>query len=240
MAIHERIELSVPDAASRRAHISRPDGGGSDPGRGVVVLHDATGFRSDTVRHCDRFADEGYVAIAPDLFAGGRPGCIVAIFRSMLRNDGEAFAVIDVARQRLASDPQVDPSRIGVVGFCMGGGFALVSAADQPFAVAAPFYGAVPRRRERLDGVCPLIAQYGAKDLAFSSHAQRLAGHLAALEVPHELVVHEGVGHSFMNAHTDPWFTYGRHLPPLYAGYDQATEADAWPRLLRFFDTHLA
>lgn len=238
MPVHETVELSVPGTRDRRASICRPDDAPS-PGRGVVILHDATGLRADTVRHCERFAGEGYTAIAPDLFAGGRPGCVVAVLRSMVSEEGEAYAVIDAARQRLAADPAVDPARIGVVGFCMSGGFALIAAADQTFAVAAPFYGRVPERAERLRGLCPVIAQYGARDVMFAAHAQRLAGHLVALDVPHELVVHEGVGHSFMNAHTDPLFTYGRHFPPLYAGYDEPTEADAWSRLLRFFDAHL-
>ena len=204
-----------------------------------MVIHDATGFRRDTVRHCDRFAEEGYTAIAPDLYAGGRPGCVVAVIRSLLREEGQGFDVIDAARSHLAADDQVDADRIGVVGFCMGGGFALIAAADQAFAVAAPFYGAVPRRAERLREVCPLIAQYGARDTAFASHARRLTAHLAAQDVDHEVVMHDGVGHSFMNDHQDLFFRVAPYLPPLYAGYDEATEADAWQRLLHFFEGHL-
>ncbi len=234
----EYVQLAVSGTTPRRARIARPSPDRASR-RGVVVIHDATGFRADTERHCERFAAEGYTAIAPDLYAGGRPGCVVATLRSMRTEDGEAYAVIDAARRHLAAEGQVEESQIGVVGFCMGGGFALIAAADQPFAVAAPFYGLVPQRADRLRGVCPLIAQYGGRDRAFAPHARRLTQHLDELEVPHEVVVHEGVGHSFMNAHGDLWFTLGRYLPPLYGGYDEPTEADAWQRLLRFFDQHL-
>lgn len=234
----EYVELSVPGTVARRARIARPTPARANR-RGVVVIHDATGFRADTERHCERFAAEGYTAIAPDFYAGWRPACVVATMQSMRTQKGPAFDIIATARRHLAADPGVDEDRIGVVGFCMGGGFALIAAADQPFAVAAPFYGLVPEGAERLRGVCPLIAQYGGKDVAFAPHARRLSEHLSQLEVPHEVVVHEGVGHSFMNAHRDPWFTVGRYFPPLYGGYDEPTEADAWTRLLRFFDEHV-
>ncbi|MEM6927592.1 MAG: dienelactone hydrolase family protein [Myxococcota bacterium] len=236
---HEDIALPVPGTVTRKARLTRPDPARANR-RGVVVIHDMTGFRQDTLRHCDRFADEGYVALAPDLFAGGRPGCVVATLRSMVSQKGEGFAVIDAARQHLADDPEVDGDKLAVIGFCMGGGFALVAAADQAFAVAAPFYGAVPREARRLQGVCPLIAQYGARDTAFTSHAGRLAAHLTELEIPHEVVMHDGVGHSFMNDHPGLFFAVSSHLPPLHAGYDAATEADAWSRVLAFFDEHLA
>ncbi|MEO0606385.1 MAG: dienelactone hydrolase family protein [Myxococcota bacterium] len=236
---HEDIELPVAGTVTRKARLTRPDPTRANR-RGVVVIHDLTGFRQDTLRHCERFADEGYVALAPDLFAGGRPGCVVATIRSMTSQKGEAFTVIDAARQHLAADPEVDEDKLAVIGFCMGGGFALVAAADQAFAVAAPFYGSVPREARRLQGTCPLIAQYGARDTAFASHARRLAAHLTELEVPHEVVMHEGVGHSFMNDHRDVFFAISRYLPPLHAGYDATTEADAWSRVLAFFDAHLA
>lgn len=234
----EQVQLTVPGTTSRNATIVRPP---PEKGhrRGVVVIHDATGFRRDTIRHCSNFAEQGYVAIAPDLYAGGRPGCIVRVLQSMRTHRGEAYDVIEAARAHLAADPDVDAHRIGVIGFCMGGGFALVAAADQAFAVAAPFYGSVPGRAARLRGVCPVIAQYGDKDTAFAPHVRRLTAHLSVLDVPHEIVVHEGVGHSFMNDHPDVLYRLGRYVPPLYAGHDGPTEADAWARVLAFFDQHL-
>lgn len=218
--------------------LARPPGEGP-PGPAVVVIHDLTGFRADTARHCDRFAAAGFTALAPDLFGGGHPGCVVRALLSHQQGGGEGFAIIEAARAWLADQPGVDPSQICITGFCMGGGFALLAAADGAYAVAAPFYGTVPAQAERLRGLCPTIAQFGAKDLVFRSHHRRLSAHLAALDVPHEVVVYEGVGHSFMNDHRDPLFALGG-LTPMRASYSAETEAVAWDRMLAFFRTHLA
>jgi carboxymethylenebutenolidase len=224
------------DGSPNPAVLALPDGEGPVPG--VVVVHDITGFRADTRRHCARFAAEGFAAAAPDLYMGGRPSCVVRTLTSLLRGEGEGLQVIEATRAALAAHPRVDPDRIGIIGFCMGGGFALMAAADGPYAVAGPFYGTVPRSAERLRGLCPTLAQFGQQDLAFRSHAARLGRHLEALGIEHELVMHEGVGHSFMNAHEDPLFSLGR-LTPLRARHDAAVEADAWARLLRWFRAHL-
>ncbi len=227
----------VAAGRERDAVLATPAGAGPHPG--VVIIHDLTGFRADTRRHCARFADEGYAAIAPDLYAGGSAACVVQTLLSMTTHRGAAYEVIAEARRTLAARGDVDAARIGIMGFCMGGGFALVSAADDAYAVAAPFYGAVPKEAERLRGICPTLAQYGERDSAFVPHAHRLRDHLEKLGVEHEVLIHDGVGHSFMNDHSDPLMRIAPHLPPMHAGYDAATEADAWGRVLAFFARHM-
>ena len=211
---------------------------GAPPFPAVVVIHDILGFSRDLQRHCQRFADAGYVALAPDLFRGGKPGCVVKILTSMMTNKGFAYDVIDAAREHLAHRSDIDANRIGVAGFCLGGGFALIAAADQTFAVAAPFYGAVPKQGSRLEGLCPTIAQFGALDRPFLSHAKRLARHLEELGIDHEVHIYDDVGHSFMNQLEGKLAPLSRHLP-IHAFYDPATEAMAWDRLLDFFDRHV-
>jgi len=202
------------------------------------VIHDVLGASADARRHCERFAEAGYVALAPDLYDGGRMACVVRTMLDGMRGRGPTFAVLDAVRAHLARMPEVDPERLGVVGFCMGGGFALLAAADHHYAVAAPFYGQVPRSRERLEGICPTLAQFGARDRVFVGHAARLSEHLEALGVEHEVLVHEGVGHSFMNHHDSLSFSLGRHTP-MHAAYDAPTEAVAWRRVLDFFAEHM-
>jgi carboxymethylenebutenolidase len=170
----ESISIPVTDARSHEAALVLPDEG-NPPFPGVVVIHDIYGFSADLKRHCQRFADAGYAAIAPDLYKGGRPGCVVKTLTSMATGKGFAYEVIDAARNVLAARDDVDANRIGIAGFCMGGGFALIAAADQSFAVAAPFYGAVPNEASRLEGLCPTIAQFGKKDTVFLPQAKRLA-----------------------------------------------------------------
>ncbi len=233
----EEIRVPLPDGADRPAVLARPPGEGPFPG--VVVIHDLFGMKPDTGRHCMRFAEAGYVAIAPDLYDGGRAGCVVRTVLDMSGRPGKTLPILDAVRRHLAERPDVDADRLGVIGFCMGGAFALLAGADHDYAVAAPFYGAVPKKRERLAGLCPTLAQYGARDRMFASQASRLSAHLEGLGVEHELLVHDGVGHSFMNDHGDDWwFSMGRHTP-MRAAYDEQTEAIAWTKVLAFFDAHL-
>lgn len=221
---HEAV-LCLPAAASA-------------PSPGVVVIHDLLGFGQDIRRHCERFAEAGYAALAPDLYRGRAPGCVVQTLLSATTGEGLAYEVIGAARRTLEARDDVDANRVGVVGFCLGGGFALIAAADQSFAVAAPFYGAVPPRASRLEGLCPTIAQYGGRDTVFMSHARRLVRHLETLGIPHEVHIYDNAGHSFMNQLEGPLAPLGRYTP-IRASYDRETEAQAWERLLDFFARHL-
>lgn len=232
----DSVAIPVGDQ-THQAYLALPEAKQA-PFPGVVVIHDIFGFSPDLRRHCERFAEAGYAAIGPDLYRGGNPGCVVKTLLSMTSGAGLAYQVIESARIHLADRRDVDADRIGVVGFCMGGGFALVAGADQSFAVAAPFYGAVPRSASRLKGLCPTIAQYGAEDTIYLSHAKRLVGHLEELGIEHEIHIYEGVGHSFMNDHgARPLARWGRHTP-IHAFYDSTTEARAWSALLDFFERH--
>jgi carboxymethylenebutenolidase len=233
----EDIDIPLADGGSRPGVLAIPDER-EGPVPAVVVIHDITGFKPDTRRHCRNFAEAGYAAIAPDLYGGGRVGCVVQTLLSIARDGGPANDVIATARRLLVDRPEVDGERVGITGFCMGGGFALLAAADDAYAVAAPFYGSVPKSKERLRGICPTLAQYGERDVAFRSHWGRLAEHLESLGVEHEILVHPGVGHSFMNDHDTASFALGRYTP-LRAAYDAPTEAIAWEKMLAFFDAHM-
>jgi len=231
-------ETTSIDVGGRQydAAIARPEGPGPWPA--VVVIHDLTGFGADVQRHCDRFAEAGYLALAPDLYRGGNMACVVQTLKSMATGKGHAFAVVEGARKAVMARSDVDASRVGICGFCMGGGFALLAAADQSYAVAAPFYGSVPRSAARLRGICPTLAQYGTKDTAFMPHGRRLSEHLRELGVEHEVLFHEGAGHSFMNQLEGVSAVAGRYTP-LHAEYDADTEAVAWGKLLAFFAQHM-
>jgi len=231
----EIISIDVGGRAFDAA-IARPEGEGPWPA--VVVIHDLPGFRQDAHRHCDRFAAAGYVAIAPDLYRGGNIACVVQTLKSMATHKGHAYKVIDGARKAVMARDDVDSNRVAVCGFCMGGGFALLAAADEAYAVAAPFYGAVPRAASRLRGICPTLAQYGTEDVAFVPHGQRLSEHLRELGIEHEVLFHEGAGHGFMNQFDGLVEKVGPYTP-LRAAYNPEVEAVAWEKLLAFFETHM-
>ncbi len=231
----EIISIDVGGRAYDAA-IARPQGEGPWPA--VVVVHDLPGFGADARRHCDRFADAGYVAVAPDLYRGGNAACVVQTLKSMATHKGHAYKVIAGARKAVMALERVDSERVAICGFCMGGGFALIAAADEAYAVAAPFYGAVPRAASRLRGICPTLAQYGTEDIPFVPHGQRLSEHLQELGIPHEVLFHEGAGHAFMNQ-LEGLAAKGGPFTPLRAAYNPEVEAVAWQKLLAFFATHM-
>jgi carboxymethylenebutenolidase len=99
-------------------------------------------------------------------------------------------------------------------------------------------YGAVPKDRDALRSVCPVVASYGALDRQFASHARRLEEHLEALGVPHDIETYEGVGHSFMSYDNAPaWML--RLNTRMGAGYRETESEDSWRRILAFFDEHV-
>jgi carboxymethylenebutenolidase len=231
------IDLSVPVAGGRSLDtaLAVPDGPGPHPG--VLVLHEAFGLNGDIRRITSRFADEGYVALAPDLFsAGNRRHCLSALLLGP--HQRESLDLIESARQALADRVDTDERRIAVVGFCMGGGFALAFAARGGVKAASVNYGAVDKERAKYEGVCPVVAGYGEEDKLFRKQAERLETHLTALGVPHDVKVYPGVGHSFMSYDNGPaWMT---KIPsPMHVGYGERQAEDNWRRLLAFFQEHV-
>jgi len=233
-------DLSFPAANGRpmRAAFALPAPGGKRPA--MIVIHEIFGLNDDIRRITGRFADLGYVALAPDLFdtGGMRALCILRTFLALRRGDGPAFADLEAARAWLAARPEVDPTRTGVVGFCMGGGFALLYAVKAPLGAAGVFYGQVPPTADELRGVCPVVAGYGGRDKLFAAQGRRLASHLEKLDVPHDVREYPEAGHSFMSPHTGVMATLGA-WGPMAVGFDPQAEADSWQRMKTFFQRHL-
>ncbi len=210
---------------------------GSGPWPGVIVLHEAFGLTDDIRLHADRLAAAGYLALAPDLFArGGALRCLRPSFRAVLTGHGQAFDDVEAARRSLVARDDCT-GRVGVVGFCLGGGFALL-AASRGFDASSVSYGYVPRDLDAvLDGACPVVASYGSRDPAGRGAVPRLEEAMTRLGVEHDVKEYPGVGHSFMNRHNTGPFRVLEKVVGL--GYDHAASEDAWRRILGFFDEHL-
>jgi carboxymethylenebutenolidase len=219
-----------------KAHLAVPPVG-AGPWPGVVVLHESFGLNDDIRQQADRLAAAGYLALAPDLFsAGGAWRCIRATFAALTRGHGKAFDDIEAARTWLAAREDCT-GRIGVIGFCMGGGFALLTAAHG-FEASAANYAHLPEDLdETLRGACPVIASYGRKDRTLRGTAAELEAALERAGVEHDVEEYPEAGHSFLNRHgLGP---AGALLRVAGIGYHHPSAEHAWGRILRFFEEHL-
>ncbi|MBJ8347355.1 dienelactone hydrolase family protein [Antrihabitans sp. YC2-6] len=207
---------------------------GTGPWPGVVVLHDALGVSSDIKNITRRFADNGFLATAPSLFAGRSPAkCIRAVVREVVAQDNEAVGDILAARRTLAEHPDCS-GKVGVVGFCLGGGFALL-VAPKGFDAAAPFYPSVlPMYDTLVEGACPVVASFGARDPLNPGNAARLRKSLDRRGIENDIKVYPGVGHSFANVMP------AQGLARIVGfGYNEEATDDAFARVFSFFRTHL-
>lgn len=111
-----------------RGYLARPAELSDGPFPGVVVIHEVFGLNENIRDITRRFAESGYAAFAVDLFAGrNRAVCMARFMGGMLRGTPERFGIGDLkaALSVLAQQSYVDSERIGAIGFCMGGGFAI-------------------------------------------------------------------------------------------------------------------
>ena len=219
-----------------KAHLAVPPVG-DGPWPGVVVLHESFGLNDDIRQQADRLAAAGYLAVAPDLYsAGGAWRCIRATFTALTRGHGKAFDDIEAARTWLAAREDCS-GRVGVIGFCMGGGFALLTAA-RGFDASAPNYAHLPKDLDGvLRGACPVIASYGAKDRTLRGTAAKLEAALHRGGVEHDVHEYPDAGHSFFSRHNTGPLNPVMRVTGL--AFHQPSAEDAWGRILRYFEVHL-
>ena len=219
-------------------YASLPTGAGPHPA--VVIAFHVGGLDEFDKKMADRLAEEGYVAVVPDLFHRLSKEVMDGprLDRLGHLSDPDIIADMNAAVDFLKGQSSVDSNRIGVTGFCMGGRIAWLLAATNPiFKAAAPFYGGnimatwgdtTQTPFDLTKGInCPMLFHFGATDGNPSPEDQvKLDAELTRLGKEHTFFSYAGAGHAFMD------FTN----PDRY--HKEASEA-AWPRTVEFFATHL-
>ena len=229
------------DNATRPAYLAEPVTVGDRPGPwpGVIVVHDAFGLSDDIREQADWLASAGYIALVPDLYYGrSMVRCIKSTFGQLTAQQGPVFRQIDAARTHLAGLPECTGT-VGVIGYCMGGAFALLLAGRPGYSAASVNYGPLPENLDEvLVGACPIVASYGGRDTGLKGATERLAPALAKADVVSDLKEYPNARHAFINrmAVASPLTAI---MKVAGIGYDHDSAADAKRRILGFFDTHL-
>ncbi len=241
--VSEVVDLQTPDGPMA-AVVARPADAGSYPA--IIVAQEAFGVNGHIQDLGQRFAAEGYVTVAPDLFhrAGRLQTAAYGDFeavgklRTGMSDDGtvgDLNAVVAYLRQ----DPHVSGPEVGITGYCMGGRVSFLAACRVEGAGAAAVYyggGIVPRPDQPASGpapidlagqiACPVIGFFGREDRGISVEAvDRIRDTLSSLGKEAEIILYPDAGHGF--------FCDDRE------SYNQAASADAWFKTLAFFEKHL-
>lgn len=205
----------------------------SGSGPGVVVIQEWWGLNDQIKEVCDRYAEEGLVALAPDLYRGvltTEPDEAAKLMMAL--NIEQAAKDMQGAISALLANDAVTSKKVGVTGYCMGGGLALWLATLRPDDVGAvvPYYGLIPWPGAQPDYSklqAPVQGHY-AEDDDFASPAEvaKLDAELTRLGKPHEFFTYAGAGHGFTN----------HHRPD--AHHPEHTET-AWQRTIEFLRANL-
>ncbi|AWN22289.1 carboxymethylenebutenolidase [Deinococcus irradiatisoli] len=194
---------------------------------GMLVIHEIFGLNDDIKAIAERMARAGYVALAVDLFSNqNRAVCMARMLGGVFLNSLEHQGVRDTraALGTLAALPGVDASRLGAIGFCLGGSLALALACtDDRVKAVAPYYGFNPRPLEAVRRACPVVGSYPGKDPT-TKQGLALERALSAADIPHDIQLYPQAKHSFANVGSN---------------FDAVASTDAWNRVMAFFDEHV-
>ena len=209
-------------------YLSRPAGSG--PSAAVIVIQEWWGLVGHIKDVADRFAKEGFVALAPDLYHGAEAKEPDEAQKLMMAMDMDrASRELVKAADYLAGLPEVGARGVGSVGFCLGGGLAVSLGCDSArLKAVVSFYGGAPNPIEKLRNLeGPALLIYAEHDdFAGPAVREAVTGEMDRQGKPYEVEVYPGTHHAFFND--------GRPQT-----FDPVASRDAWARTLKLFRENL-
>lgn len=203
--------------------LALPEGHGKHPG--LIVIHEWWGLNDQIKDEARKFADQGYVALAMDLYRG-KVATTSEEAHELMRGvpDDRGTRDLVAAYDYLAARRDVEANKIGSVGWCMGGGWSIKLAMSEPrLAACIVNYGSLPTEASSIEKInAPVLGNFGADDRGItpdSVHAFEAAMKAAGKSV--DVKIYEGAGHAFQN-------------PNNQQGYRPEATADAWSRMTEF------
>jgi carboxymethylenebutenolidase len=205
-----------------------PEGKGTFPG--IVVIHEWWGLNDWVKDQASKLADQGYAALAIDLYRG-KLGTTPEEAHELMRGvpEDRAKRDLEAAFQFLAAQPNVKPNRIGAIGWCMGGGYALDLALEEPRLAADVInYGAMPTDPAAINKInAPMIGFFGALDRGITpDDVKQFGAAMDKLGKKIDVTIYPDAGHAFEN-------------PNNKDGYRAADAADAWSKTVVFLASTL-
>jgi carboxymethylenebutenolidase len=210
------------------AYLAVPDSAGPHPA--LIVIHEWWGLNDWVKEQAQKFAEQGYVALAVDLYRGKvayDPNLAHELSRGLAQD--QAIRDLKAAFDYLASRADVRKDKIGSVGWCMGGGFSLLLAVNEPkLAACVVNYGSMPTDKDKIQQIqAPVLGNFGAEDRGITPSA--VGAFEEAMKTAHKSIdvkIYDGAGHAFEN-------------PNNKLGYREAAARDAWVRTLDFLERTL-
>ncbi len=219
----ETLDLNTSHGATT-AHVARPD---NDTLAAVILIQEWWGINNHIRDIAGRYANEGYLCIAPDLYRGkvaNNTEEASKLMQALAIEDG-----VETIRETIAEAKRVyNVQKIGITGYCMGGTFALRAACEiREFAVAAPFYGDIPEENILKNLKVPTLFIAGKRDAWINPEkVNQLIEAARKYDLPVEVVTYDA-DHAFFNDTRSEV-------------YNPQAAADAWRRVLDLFSKHLA
>jgi len=221
------VTYAGPAGETLTGYWARPAGDGAWPA--VIVVQEWWGLNEHIKDVTRRIAREGYVALAPDLYKGQVATEPDAARKLVLELDmPAAVQEIGAAIDYLLAQEFVSGDKAGIVGFCMGGRLVLMTAlTNDNLAVAVPFYGSPLTPAEAANVKAPVLGLYGADDSGIPvADVQAMAEALTVAGIDNEMQIYPGAPHAFFNDTRE--------------SYRPEAAADAWQRMLTWFEKYLA